>query len=423
MRQLVLPVFEHDALREITVGRVDRFLKALAAGKSYSTAKQAKTVLSLAFGLAVRYDALRENPVRDTAKLHKPPSQAKALTIEDIEVIRQAARNGVGRRASPVHRRTVSWSRSSRCCSARRLASARCSRSGSAMSDVTVSPATVRICGTIVSPKGKPTHRQHHPKTQKSTRTVSVPPFVAEVPCQRLVLIAEEDSEHLIFFSRNHTPLTTDNIRRRLRAVLEDVEIEGVTPHSFRRTVATFLDRASGPDLAAEMLGHSSTKITKEHYIQPDERVDPVTADILEALAPRREVPTMPSDHEEAAEDQAEITALPARNEMHYDSRVFERVDWSKRGEYMQRKHGITPQVADDALGDPNRIVIDPDYNSTSGESVRIIGFSTIADDIVAVIVLQHEGTEYGVNGWSANEKDRRIYNEGSYAGEEGEAP
>jgi uncharacterized DUF497 family protein len=108
---------------------------------------------------------------------------------------------------------------------------------------------------------------------------------------------------------------------------------------------------------------------------------------------------------------------------MHYDRCGFERVDWSKRGEYMQRKHGITPQVADDALADPNRIVIDPDYNSTSGESVRIIGFSTITDAIVTVIVLQHDGTEYGVNGWSANEKDCRIYNEGGSAGEEGEAP
>jgi hypothetical protein len=45
IRQLVMPVFEHYALREITVGRVDRFLKALARTKSYSTAKQAKTVL------------------------------------------------------------------------------------------------------------------------------------------------------------------------------------------------------------------------------------------------------------------------------------------------------------------------------------------------------------------------------------------
>lgn len=72
--------------------------------------------------------------------------------------------------------------------------------------------------------------------------------------------------------------------------MLEDVEIEGVTPHSFRRTVATFLDRASVPDLAAEMLGHNSTKITKKQYIQHDERVDPITADILEALAPKRAV-------------------------------------------------------------------------------------------------------------------------------------
>jgi integrase len=260
----------------------------MAKAKSYSTAKQAKTVLSLALGLAVRYDALRENPVRETAKLHKPPSQAKALTVEEIEVIRAAARGwrrGAGFAGPPPDGQLEQVIEVMLGTSARIgevLAIRKCDV------DVTVSPATVRICGTIVSPKGKPTHRQHHPKTQKSTRTVSVPPFVAEVLRQRLVLIAEEDSEHLIFFSRNRTPLTTNNIRRRLRAVLEDVELEGVTPHSFRRTVATFLDRASGPDLAAEMLGHSSTKITKEHYIQPDERVDPVTADILEALAPRR---------------------------------------------------------------------------------------------------------------------------------------
>lgn len=34
------------------------------------------------------------------------------------------------------------------------------------------------------------------------------------------------------------------------------------------------------------MLGHSSSKITKEHYIEPDEAVNPVTAEILELLAP-----------------------------------------------------------------------------------------------------------------------------------------
>lgn len=153
--------------------------------------------------------------------------------------------------------------------------------------DATSDPATVRICGTIVSPAGKPTHRQPHPKTMKSTRTVSVPSFAAEVLRDRLVKVASEDPEHLVFFTRNGTPLTTNNIRRRLRAVLEEAGIEGVTPHSFRRTVATVLDRAGGADLAAEMLGHTSSKITKEHYIEHDDKVNPVTASILESLAPK----------------------------------------------------------------------------------------------------------------------------------------
>ena len=154
--------------------------------------------------------------------------------------------------------------------------------------DVTRTPATVRICGTIVSRAGKPSRRQPHPKTAKSTRTVSVPSFTAAVVRERLVVVGSEDPEHLLFFSRNHTPLTTNNIRRRLRNILAEAGITGVTPHSFRRTVATVIDRAGGADLAAEMLGHTSSKITKQHYIEPDETVDPVTAEILESLAPRK---------------------------------------------------------------------------------------------------------------------------------------
>lgn len=113
-----------------------------------------------------------------------------------------------------------------------------------------------------------------------------------------------------------------------------------------------------------------------------------------------------------------ESQPLPFRNAMHYDGRVFERVDWSQRGAYMQRKHGIAPAIAEEALEDPNRVVIDPDYNSESGRSVRIIGFSVTADDVITVIVLENDGTEYGVNGWTANDKDRRFY----AAGSEGEA-
>ena len=286
MRQLVLPAFEHYALRKISVRKVDQFIKTLAKTKSYSMAKQARTVLSLAFGLAVRYDAMRENPVRDVARLRKPPTQAMSLTTLQVDEIRRAVRQwrrGSGVPGPPPDGQLEQIIEVMLGTSARIgevLAIRKCDV------DVTRSPATVRLCGTIVSPAGKATHRQAHPKTLKSTRTVSVPSFAAEVLRARLVNIASGPPDHLIFFSRNGTPLTTNNIRRRLRAVLEEAGIEGVTPHSFRRTVATVLDRAAGADLAAEMLGHTSSKITKEHYIEADEAVNPVTAEILEALAP-----------------------------------------------------------------------------------------------------------------------------------------
>lgn len=287
MRQLVMPAFEHYTLREISVRKVDRFIKALATTRSYSMAKQARTVLSLALGLAVRYDALRENPVRDTARLRKPPARAMALTLDQVNAIRAAVR---GWRREPGMPGPPPDGQLDQIIEVMLGTSARI---GEVLAirkcdvDVTVSPATVRLSGTIVSPTGKPTHRQPHPKTAKSTRTVAVPSFTAEVLRQRLVAIVAEDPEHLIFFSRNHTPLTTNNVRRRLRAILDGVAISGVTPHSFRRTVATVIDRAGGADLAAEMLGHTSSQITKEHYIEPDEKVNPVTAEILESLAPR----------------------------------------------------------------------------------------------------------------------------------------
>lgn len=130
----------------------------------------------------------------------------------------------------------------------------------------------------------------------------------------------------------------------------------------------------------------------------------------------------MSPDDVQTPEESAEVTHLPIRNEMHYDRRVFERVAWTHGAAHMQANHGITPDVADEALGDPSRVVIDPDYNSTSGRSVRIIGFSTRAQDIITVIVVEDGDVEYGVNGWVSNAKDRHIYNAGSYDEEEGEA-
>jgi integrase len=181
MEKLVMPSFEQFALREISVRKVDQFLKTLARTRSYSMAKQARTVLSLALGLAVRYDAIRQNPVRDTARLRKPPTQAMSLTVEQVEQIRRAVRGwrrdpGVpgpppdGQLEQIIEVMLGTFARIGDVFAIRRCDV-----------DVTTSPATVRLCGKIVSPAGKPTPSPASSKTMKSTRTVSVPSFAAEV--------------------------------------------------------------------------------------------------------------------------------------------------------------------------------------------------------------------------------------------------
>jgi hypothetical protein len=114
MRQLAMPAFEHYTLRDITIGRIEPSLKSLAANKSYGYAKQAKTVLNLALGLAARYEAIPRNPVREAKRMKKPPSQAVSLTHEQVETIRAGARAWRRGPRIPGRHRTISWNRPSR---------------------------------------------------------------------------------------------------------------------------------------------------------------------------------------------------------------------------------------------------------------------------------------------------------------------
>jgi len=72
--------------------------------------------------------------------------------------------------------------------------------------------------------------------------------------------MADRSSEALIFASRNGTPLATANVRRQLRKVLGDAGIDGVSPHMFRRRVATVISEQASVNLAAELLGHTDPK-------------------------------------------------------------------------------------------------------------------------------------------------------------------
>lgn len=286
MQTLVLPVFGNLTLREIGVARCDHFLKQLAK-QSYNRAKQARVVLRLALGLAVRHEVLPRNPMDHVSRLHRPASTPNALTPVEVNAIRTAiAFWEVGRSISgPKPDGQLGAIVEVMLGTSARIGEVLAIRRRDV--DVTSATPSIRINGTIVSHRGEPTMRQDHPKTAKSRRTVAIPSFTAEAVRRRLTRLEESSLDALLFCSREGTPLTTNNVRRQLRHVLDLAGITGVTPHMFRRTVATAINEQAGVELAAELLGHTDPKITIQHYTRRSEMVNPVTAELLERAFPR----------------------------------------------------------------------------------------------------------------------------------------
>ncbi|SEN81322.1 tyrosine-type recombinase/integrase [Cryobacterium luteum] len=282
MRTLVSPSFDNLALREIGVARCDKFIKQLAK-LSYSRAKQARVVLRLALELAVRHEVLPRNPMDHVARLHREPHVPNALTAPEVNVIRAAiahwesAANHIsgpkpdGQLGAIIEVMLGTSARIGEVLAIRRRDI-----------DITSAVPSIRLAGTIVSRNGELTFRQDHPKTAKSTRVVALPTFTADAVRRRLAKVGSLGLDGLLFQSRDGTPLTTANVRRQLRQVLEGAGINGVTPHMFRRTVATAVNTNASIELAAELLGHTDTRVTVMHYIQRSELVNPATAALLD---------------------------------------------------------------------------------------------------------------------------------------------
>ena len=287
LRSLVLPVFEHFTVREVTVGRVERYLRAQRA-QSYARAKHSRTILSMVMAFAVRREIVSRNPVKETSRMKKPKHTPKALTPEQITAIRTAARDWrtetgrMGPKPDGQVRDLIEVMLGTATRIGETLALRKCDV------DMTADPPRVHVSGTIVVRKGAGVLRQSHPKTDESNRLVAVPAFAAEVIRRRLALISGDGGEHLLFFTKMGTPLAPHNARRTFRDILKDAGLDGmeITPHAFRRTGATLLANEVGIETAADVLGHTSTATTKEHYAEPDRSVNPVSATVLQRLAP-----------------------------------------------------------------------------------------------------------------------------------------
>lgn len=252
-------------ITELTTSRADAHLKALPA----SAGRFTRIMLGGMYGLAARHDVVKASPIRETklAKAVKRP--ARALTAIELEEVRQAVKVYAAPTGRGGPRRGVMLP------AYVELLAATGVRPGEVLAiewpdvDLLADPATVTVSGTLIDHgviPGKPLHRQDSRKGDAPPHTVTLPRFGVEVLTE-LYSITGPDGP--VLTNRDGGWISASNIASALREALAPHEhLRWVTPHSFRRSVATVVRDGLGVEAAQQQLAHAQLATTEGHYVQ-----------------------------------------------------------------------------------------------------------------------------------------------------------
>jgi integrase len=251
---------------ELPTSRANAHIQSVAV-RTPSQAGYLRIILRGMFSMAVRFDVLDVNPIVETktAKLRRKP--ARAMTQAEFERVRMAVKAYANRegRGGPKPGRLLQAFVEVLAATGGRPSEVLALRWSDV--DLLADPPTVTISGTLVDHQriaGKPLHRQEARKGDAPAHTVVLPRFGVEA---FTALLGETGPDGPVFASREGGWMSLANLRRALRAALPD-DLRWVTPHSFRRTVATVVRDDLGPALAQQQLSHSKLSTTEAHYLQ-----------------------------------------------------------------------------------------------------------------------------------------------------------
>ena len=257
---VIIPACGNLLLTDLTVLRCNRILQNIRDTKSLSAARKARSMLSQICATGIEHGVLAFNPVRDAKALPVPPRKESVLTSDQLIVVRDLVRSwradgaGYGPRPNVALLENVMWimvGTSARIGEV--LALRRCDV------DVTTSPPTVLIAGTITQTREEGLRRKPSPKRSRQKRRVALPSFSAAA-IRRQLAEAGHDRESYLFTTRAGRPLSVSNFERLLRTFVEEkkdplsaasIDVDEFTTHIFRRTAATLVESVAGISIAA----------------------------------------------------------------------------------------------------------------------------------------------------------------------------
>lgn len=268
-------------VRECTTSRMEAFLRGVARDHGAPSAKVARTVMSGILGMAAQHDAIKGNPLREVSPISVPRKRVRALSPADVRVLRarlaawQSELPANGRRRRPDDLLDVVGIMLATGC---RISEALALR----WQDVDVDARKVAITGAVVVTDRGGAVRQDHPKSAGSVQTYTVDTHTADMLRGRWERSMDLGlASPMVFPSATGTVRDPSNYRKQWRTAREAIGFGWVTPHTFRKTVATRVADAVGLAAASAYLGHSGEAVTRTHY----RAKAPEAADMTSALS------------------------------------------------------------------------------------------------------------------------------------------
>lgn len=280
-------------LEDCTAEIVQTWLKEVSKSRP-GLAKRFKVIIRGAFALADERGANldRPDPVGQVRLTRSKRTAPRAATLDDLQAVRrriaawQASEDRTTRGGRPRWQHTGH---------ALDIMLATGCRIGELLAltwddvDLTSTPPTVTVSGTIIRLEGTKAEggglvRQPTPKTASGYRTVALPRFAVDA-LMALKVNAPRSDQNLVFVSVAGGPIDPHNWRRRWREIRGE-QYAWITPHTFRRTVATLVDREVDTESASAVLGHSGTAVTKKYYVERA-TVAPDMSLVLDQLGPQ----------------------------------------------------------------------------------------------------------------------------------------
>lgn len=290
VQRYIRPALGQLRVSEVTVGTADRALKAVRERHGAGAARSAKTVLSGVLGYAVRHDAIRVNPTRETSPIGGRRKRPKALTREETDYIcdwMRADPHAIKLDLADL----VDWMLFTGC----RIGEACAARPGLNSERnqlLDLQAGTWEVNATVVRQTGSGLIIQERTKTDAGWRVLALPPAAVEMIRRRENEVRWRHPSGVVFTSPKAKAIRDpSNTPGDLRKVLDGIDCDEcggtgvirrapgkfdrcpagrfswVTSHVFRKTVATRMEEAGcTPRQVADQLGHDDPSMTLDVY-------------------------------------------------------------------------------------------------------------------------------------------------------------